>query len=84
MNNVEQAILVAYARVLENSDIEGVPNLDCRIGRDPGLDSLGIVNLVFEIEDTLNLSLDSVISSIRDSKTLRDVAFIVSNVPTGV
>jgi acyl carrier protein len=77
MENIENIVVAAYENLLRAAGIEGTASLESRLGRSPGLDSLGLVNLIFEIEDMIGFSLDAAISSIRDSKDLRGVSNVI-------
>ncbi|WP_419871391.1 phosphopantetheine-binding protein [Candidatus Pristimantibacillus sp. PTI5] len=77
MVNVEQIVLESYAKVLEEANLNFKPSLDVVIGRDSGLDSLGLVNLMIEIEEALDITLESVLVEIRQSHKLNELVALV-------
>lgn len=79
MENIEKIIIDCYAKILKDSGLNFEPSLNNKIGTEYGLDSLGLVNLIFEIEESLNLTLDSVLIKIRGSNNLQEVATIIAN-----
>ncbi len=47
------------------------------LNRDTGIDSLGIVNLIFGFEEDLGIELDDYLADIRNAHTVRDLAEII-------
>jgi acyl carrier protein len=77
MGNIENAILECYKDLIKEKNLEITPDLNNVVGRESGLDSLGIVGFIVNIEDRLDISLDPVLAQIRQSKTLNDIVKIV-------
>jgi len=48
--------------------------------RENGIDSLGIVSLILDIEEKLDIELDSCLAEIRQCKTLEEMIRTVENV----
>lgn len=80
MKNYDEVVLECYAKVLVEMGKDIIPSLDVEIGRESGLDSLGLVNLMFEIEEALDINLESVLIGIRQSHTLREIVVLVQEV----
>ncbi|MBY9080750.1 hypothetical protein KIH86_13575 [Paenibacillus sp. HN-1] len=76
----EDFVLDCYRKVLEEVPGEFEAALDARVGKAPGLDSLGLVNLMIEIEEGLHISLETVLIDIRKSQTLADIVPLVEKV----
>ena len=54
--------------------------LRCHVeNRESGIDSLGIVTLVLELEERLGIELDSCLADIRKAQTIDDIIKIVQN-----
>ena len=49
------------------------------VNRESGIDSLGIVTLVLELEERLGIELDSCLADIRKAQTIDDIIKIVQN-----
>ncbi|WP_127530186.1 acyl carrier protein [Paenibacillus kobensis] len=77
MTNIEQAIMDCYKKVLEESGLNIEPSMDVTIGRDSGLDSLGLVNLMIEIEEMFDITLASVLVEIRQSHKLSELVPLI-------
>jgi acyl carrier protein len=83
MINIEEVVLESYKRVVPESILENmIPSLDMSIGRNSGLDSLGIVNFLVEIEEALNISLDSVLTDIRHSRKMSEIVSLIEKAYT--
>lgn len=75
---IKAKILECQGRLYEDNDIDLEPSLEHEFDRDHGIDSLGVVNFVVDLEDELGVDLDNVLGKIRNCKTFNDVADIVS------
>lgn len=75
--HIENTVLRAYKNVLDENDSEIIPDLSNKIGRDYGLDSLGFVQFIIEIEELLKISLDDLILDIRKCETLDEIVNIL-------
>ncbi len=80
MVNVEQIVMESYKKVLDASGSTITPSLDAVIGRNSGLDSLGLVNLMIEIEEALDITLETVLTEIRQSQKLSEIVPLVLRV----
>ena len=58
---------------------EVVCRVHTKIMRDNGIDSLGIVNMILDIEDELNIELDGCLQEIRECHTIADVIKVIEN-----
>ncbi len=47
------------------------------LNRDTGIDSLGIVSLILDIEEKLNIDLDLYLAKIRKCTTIKELAEII-------
>ncbi|KGE19745.1 hypothetical protein [Paenibacillus wynnii] len=71
---IEKVVLNCYKRILQELESDALPCLDAKIGsRGSGLDSLGVVSLIVEIEEELEMNLDSILVSLRQSEKLVDI-----------
>lgn len=75
--NVEKIVLEVHTKLMQD---EGIPKESCRemrVGRECGIDSLGIVTMVLEIEERLGLDLDDCLADIRRARTVDDIIKVV-------
>lgn len=75
--NVEEIVLEVHTKLMQD---EGIPKESCRemrVVRESGIDSLGIVTMVLEIEERLGVDLDSCLADIRRARTIDDIIKIV-------
>jgi acyl carrier protein len=79
MNAIEQVVLESYKKILLEEGISDIPEvLDIPVKRETGLDSLGLVNLMVEIEEALDITLEPVLADIRQSSSLQEIAILVA------
>lgn len=76
--DIKAKILECQGHLYSDNDIELEPSLDHGFDRDHGIDSLGVVNFVVDLEDELGIDLDNVLGQIRNCKTFKEIADIVS------
>lgn len=79
MKDVKSLVFEAHKEVLENSNLNATTDLDTVVGRESGLDSMGIVDFVISLEEKLDISLDSILAQIRQSNTLKDIVILVED-----
>jgi len=77
MRDVKEVVLGCYENLVKEKGVDITPDLEVRIRRENGLDSLGIVNFIVEIEEELDASLDSVLKEIRKVKTLGELVTLI-------
>lgn len=79
MTRVEEVVCRVHTKIMreQGSDMESSPDL--AFTRDNGIDSLGIVNMILDIEDELNIELDGCLQEIRECHTIADVIKVIEN-----
>ena len=78
MKNVERIVYESYSKVV--GDTTNIPHKETELSRENGLDSLEIVSLILEIEDSLGVSLDAHIKDIRESRNLGELIQIIEKI----
>ncbi len=76
--DIKAKVLECQERLYKENEIALEPSLDHEFDRDHGIDSLGVVNFVVDLEDELGIDLDNVLGQIRNCKTFNEVADVVS------
>lgn len=77
--DIKKKVLECQGRLYSDNDIDLEPSLEHEFDRDHGIDSLGVVNFVVDLEDELGVDLDNVLGKIRSCKTFNEVVDIISN-----
>lgn len=77
MKNIDEVVKRCYQKVLDDSEIKTAIDLNMRMTRENGIDSLGMVTLILYIEEELGIELDYYLSEIRNAECLRDLINIV-------
>lgn len=77
--DIKNAVITAFKTVSEEQGIDMEINMDTPLTRDNGIDSLGFVNLIVEIEDNLDITLDNVISKIRKCLRVKDIVNVIED-----
>jgi acyl carrier protein len=80
---MKNTVLACYKQLLveRGISIDGSEiSIDTTITRNNGLDSIGIVNFLMILEESLGKELDEVLTEIRNSKTLRDIADLLERI----
>lgn len=75
--DVEKIVLEVHTKLMQD---EGISKESCRemkVDRESGIDSLGIVSMVLEIEEQLGIELDNCLADIRRARTIDDIIKIV-------
>ena len=69
MTRVEEVVCRVHTKIMREQgiDMESSP------------DSLGIVNMILDIEDELNIELDGCLQEIRECHTIADVIKVIEN-----
>lgn len=80
MKNVEQAVLKCHTNVMKTNNIDKVSDISMEMTQENGIDSLGIVTLIVEIEDELDMELDAYLADIRKCKTIGELINVIRNV----
>lgn len=73
MNKVEEIVLKCHNDLLAERGINIVSDFNTEMNRENGIDSLGLVSLILQIEDELGMDLDECLADIRNSKTVGEV-----------
>ncbi len=79
MKNVKDVVLQCHNALLKEKGINKISSPDMDMTRENGIDSLGIVSLVLEIEEELGVELDSVLAMIRKSKKIAEFIEVIEN-----
>lgn len=79
MQKVEEIVLKCYKQVVEARGFEVEISLDNKVSDEYGIDSLNFVELILNIEEELDVELDSILAKVRKSKTVRDIVFIIND-----
>lgn len=77
MKNVEQAVLQAHDELLEELGVDRKSKPEAKMSRGYGIDSLGIVTLILNIEEKLDIDLEPYLKEIRDSYYVSDLIAVV-------
>lgn len=73
MKTVEENIIDIVKKITEKDEI----SLDTKLGRESGIDSLGIVTLIIEIEEMFKINCDDFIIQIRNAQDVKSLCEIV-------
>ena len=76
--DIKEKVLECQRRIYEDNMIDLEPSLEHGFDRDHGIDSLGVVNFVVDLEDELGVDLDNILGQIRNCKTFNEVADVIS------
>ena len=80
MKNVEQAVLKCHTNVMKANNIDKESDISMEMTQENGIDSLGIVTLIVEMEDELDMELDAYLADIRKCKTIGELINVIRNV----
>lgn len=78
--NMKETVIICCKEIIEKSKGNIEVDMDTVISRDTGIDSLGIVNLVLELEDKFGVELDNYLADIRKCETVRDLVDVMTGV----
>lgn len=73
MNAVEDRIIDIVKKISKNEKI----SLETKLGREEGIDSLGIVQLIIEVEESFNINCDEYLIDIRNASNIKALCNIV-------
>lgn len=79
MTRVEEVVYRVHTEIMKEQGINKESSADLAFARDNGIDSLGIVNMILDIEDELEVELDSCLQEIRKCRTVGDVIKTIEN-----
>lgn len=74
---IKECVIKLCQNVADEQNIEIVINENTKISRDNGIDSLGIVSLVFDIEEELNIELEDYLTKIRKCKNVCELIKVI-------
>lgn len=74
MRAIESTVIDLVKKVTNREEI----NLETKLERDIGIDSLGIVTLILEIEDKFCINCDDFLNQIRNASQVKDLCNIIS------
>jgi len=77
--NVKDAVIASINELLKEEGKKLDVNMDTPISRETGIDSLGFVSLIIEIEERLDVSLENVIVEIRKCRFVKDLVCVIEN-----
>lgn len=77
MKDIEEVVKKCCQQVLDDSGLKIVSDINMRMTRENGIDSLGMVTLILSIEEELEVELDYYLSEMRNAEYLRDFINIV-------
>lgn len=80
MKNIKEIVLKCHNELMEERGLKKDSDISLTMTRENGIDSLGIVTLILELEEELDIELDSYIAEIRNSKTLSELIDIIRKV----
>lgn len=78
--NIKESVLECCKAVIEENKKEIIVNESTPISRENGIDSLGMVTLVIDMEEKFDIDLDEHLSDIRKCKTIGELTEIIAEV----
>lgn len=78
--NIKEGVLECCQAVIKENKKDVIVSEDTLISRENGIDSLGMVTLVIDMEEKFNIDLDEYLSGIRKCKTIGELVEIVAKV----
>lgn len=82
--NISESVLECCRAVIEENKKDINVDESTLISRENGIDSLGMVTLVIDIEEKFDIDLDEHLSDIRKCKTIGELIEIVAKVVNGI
>lgn len=79
MDSYKKIVLECLQKVLDEKGIKKKAELNMKCNRENGMDSLGIVSLILNIEEEINCDLDNVLANIRRCENVYELVEIVVN-----
>lgn len=77
MSRVEEVVLKVHTNLMKSRDINRESSRDLEVRRRNGIDSLGIVSIILEIEEELGIELDECLADIRKCRTIGDIIDVI-------
>lgn len=77
MSRVEEVVLKVHTNLMKSRDINRESSRDLEVRRRNGIDSLGIVSIILEIEEELGIELDECLAAIRKCRTIGDIIDVI-------
>lgn len=78
--NIKESVLECCKAVIEENKKEIIVNESTSISRENGIDSLGMVTLVIDMEEKFDIDLDEYLSDIRKCKTIGQLIEVITEV----
>lgn len=75
--DVKKVVLDSHTKLMAERNIDKISSPEMEIRPKNGIDSLGIVNMILDIEETLHVELDSFLPRIRKCRTIGQLIEIV-------
>lgn len=75
--NVEEVVLQAHNQLLDSLGKERRSKPDAKMSRGYGIDSVGIVTLILDIEEMLDIDLEPYLQEIRNAYYVKDLINVV-------
>lgn len=79
MINVENVVIEVVDRLLKEAGKQVNVNGDLRFLRENGIDSLMLISMILEIEESLEIDLDEYLAELRKSRHLIDFIEVVKS-----
>lgn len=79
MSRASEAVLNSHNMILKERGLNLQSSQEMTLNRECGMDSLGIVTFILNIEEELAIELDEVLGDIRRSKSISEVIEVIEN-----
>lgn len=80
MNRILESIMRCHNNIMKEQGIDKKSKPEMNLSRENGIDSLGIVNMILDIEEELDMDLENYLASIRKCKTVGELAFLIESI----
>lgn len=80
MSKVEEVVLKCHNKLMESKGIDVKSSVDLEVRRRYGIDSLGIVTMIMEIEEMLEVELDDRLADIRKCRTIGEIVNVIESI----
>jgi len=80
MKKINEVVQKCHQEILDDAGIDVISNLDMKMSRENGIDSLGMVTLILSVEEELGIELDQFLSEIRNANYLKDFVDIIKGI----
>lgn len=79
--DTKDKVIECINRVIEEMELDAVEVTESTpLTREYGIDSMGLVSLVIELEDTFDIELDDYLADIRKSATVSELVGVIQGV----